>query len=194
MLITVDELIARVENEGISLGKNPKRTLTYWRSLGLLAKPILVRKGGKTGTISLYDDESTISAIKKIREYQKFMLTADTRVIIEGIQDGLAKGTNKRKISKTERPQDVYTKLKAVVQQNRNSVDKLQDIMARMDEAISQGDKKALTTLLVQVGNILGQLAYAQFEVAGWITGWTVGIEEVKRVRSGHTERKPSQE
>jgi len=69
MLIGRDELIGQLEAQGISLGKNPSRTLMYWRKFGLIPKPILLHKGGKVGIVSLHPEE-TIELIRSIRYYQ----------------------------------------------------------------------------------------------------------------------------
>jgi hypothetical protein len=36
MLLDLKQIVSRLETEGIFLGKNPHRTLIYWRQVGLI--------------------------------------------------------------------------------------------------------------------------------------------------------------
>jgi DNA-binding transcriptional MerR regulator len=77
MLLSQKEIIERLKEEGISMGRNPARTLAHWREIGLIPKPIITRRGGKVGTISRYPEE-VVELIADIRGYQKAGLTLET--------------------------------------------------------------------------------------------------------------------
>lgn len=70
MAITKDELISTLEAEGVDLGKNPKRNLTFWAKIGVIPKPKLVYRGGKIGLVAYYDDR-VIALIRELRSYQR---------------------------------------------------------------------------------------------------------------------------
>ena len=77
-LVETSRFIKILETKGIDLGKNPKRTLLFWRQIGLIPKPQIRNLGKKSGkhqgTASYYPID-TIAIIKEIRRLKEKGLT-----------------------------------------------------------------------------------------------------------------------
>lgn len=64
-MITREDLLERLEENGINIGGNPDRMLTRFISLGLINKPIRFGLGQGKGSVSKFD-EKDVEQIKKI--------------------------------------------------------------------------------------------------------------------------------
>lgn len=69
-MITKEDLLKRLENSRISLGKNPDRMLKYFITLKLIDKPVRFGLGKGKGIVSKFDDKvfSDIKSIVKLRK------------------------------------------------------------------------------------------------------------------------------
>jgi DNA-binding transcriptional MerR regulator len=140
MLIKQNEMIERLEREGYSLGKNPQRTLAFWRRIGLLPPPIIEYKGGKIGLISQYPEE-IVEQIKGIRDYQKTGVHLETIINIFREEEKFA------------------TEVKTIEEGRELLLALLDELAQAQDEALQQGtvDQKGviqdLITLAITVNS-----------------------------------------